>query len=49
MGIFDGKVTGTRRPVYLGLVTDILQRQVDMDVLDASRTRRHPLSEALLR
>jgi hypothetical protein len=40
---------GTWRPVYFGLLTDILQRQLDMDVLDASRTRRQRLWEALLR
>lgn len=40
---------GTWRPVYFGLLTDILHRQLDMDVLDASRTRRQPLREALLR
>ena len=40
---------GTWRPVYFGLLTDILQRQLAMDVLDASRTRRQRLWEALLR
>ena len=40
---------GTWRPVYFGLLTDILQRQLDMDVLDASCTRRQRLWEALLR
>ena len=38
---------GTWRPAYFGLLADILRRQLDMDVLDASLTRRYPLREAL--
>jgi hypothetical protein len=41
--------TGTRRPVYFGLLGDILQRQLDMAVLDSSSTRREPLRNVLLR
>jgi len=39
----------TRRAVYFGLLADILHRRLDMDILDASRTRQRSLREALLR
>ncbi len=34
---------GTRLRAYFGLLADILHFQLDMVVLDASRTRRQPL------
>jgi hypothetical protein len=38
---------GTRRPVYFGLLPEIVHHQLDMDVLDAFRTHRVLLREAL--
>lgn len=40
---------GIWRSVCFGLLTDILQHQLDTDVPDTSRTRRQRLREGLLR